>query len=525
MSALIVATSLLAIIVYLIYVLASKKFSYWEKKNVPHVKPLPIVGNYAKYILLQEYVGKLVQRLCQQFPNTPYFGAYYGTEPVLVVQSPELLKHIFTKDFYYVHGREVSKYCSKEIITQNLFFSGGDNWKIVRQNLTPLFTSAKMKNMFYLIENCSHVLEDTLIRDTKLNDVVEARDLSTRFTMDCICSCAFGVESNVMAAPENNPFAFMAEEIFRASKYRGFLLIFKAIWPAIFYGIGLQCFPSSIDTFFSRLLKGVFESRDYKPSNRNDFVDLVLNLKKEEVISSDSLKSAKTGITETVQLKVDDDLLVAQCVVFFAAGFETSATTLSFTLFELAKKPEAQKRAAEEVDEFLRRHNNKLSYECINELPYLEACVYETIRLYPVLGNLTREVMDDYTLPTGLHLEKGVRVHIPVYHLHHNPDYFPDPETYKPERFLPENKDDIKPFTFLPYGEGPRICIGKRFSKMQVLAGLVTFLKTYRVELAQGMPENVEFDCRTILIQPKDQGLFLKAYKREGWEQRMFVRS
>ena len=87
--------------------------------------------------------------------------------------------------------------------------------------------------------------------------------------------------------------------------------------------------------------------------------------------------------------------------------------------------------------------------------------MYETLRMHPVLGILTREVMDDYVLPTGLKLDVGVRIHLPVYYMHHNPDYFPEPEKYKPERFLPENKDDIEPYTFFGFGTGPRTCIGK----------------------------------------------------------------
>lgn len=157
---------------------------------------------------------------------------------------------------------------------------------------------------------------------------------------------------------------------------------------------------------------------------------------------------------------MDDELLLAQCIVFFGARFETSANTMSYTLYELAKHPVAQQRAAVEVDEFLQRHKNKLDYECVHELPYLEACMYEALRKYPVLGNLAREVMDDYILPTGLKLDVSVRVHIPVYHMHYNPEYFPEPVKYKPERFLPENKDDVKPYTFFPYGSGPRLCIG-----------------------------------------------------------------
>lgn len=471
MAAIIYVACLLTLIIYLTYLLAHRKFNYWKKKSVPYVKPLPFLGNYAKYILLQEYVGHLVQKLCKKFPDAPYFGAFFGTEPVLVVQSPEVLKYIFTKDFYYFHGREISKYVSKEVVTENMFFTGGNKWKLVRQNLTPLFTSSKMKNMFYLVEKCCHVLEDTLDREINISNIIAVRHLSARYTMDCICSCAFGINSNTLTDAVNNSFNIIAEEIFKSTNYRGFKMIFRAVWPGIFYGLGFKCFPDTIELFFSKLLKGVFESRNYKPSARNDFVDLVLSLKNENVITCDNITNAKTGLNEKISVKVDDNLLVSQCILFFGAGFETSSTILSFTLYEFAKSQEVQKRAAEEVDKYLRCNGSKLNYECVKELPYVEACMYETIRKYPVLGNLTREVMDDYTLPDGLLLNKGVRIHVPVYHIHHNPNNFPDPEVYKPERFLPEQKEKTEPYTFFPFGEGPRVCIGKQYYKKYYVYG------------------------------------------------------
>ncbi|XP_026740470.1 cytochrome P450 6k1-like [Trichoplusia ni] len=526
MAALLVFVSLLAILITLIYFISKKKFSYWEKKNVPFIKPLPILGNYAKFMLLKQYPGQLLQELCRKFPNQPYFGAFYGTEPVLVVQSPEIVKDVLTKDFYYFNGREASHYASKEIATNNLFFASNDMWKVTRQNLTALFSSAKMKKMFYLIENCSHALEDMLeYGTTTRNNVIESRDLGARYTMDCICSCAFGIESKAMGYEANNIFRIMATQIFEASNTRGLKTVLRAVWPAIFYGMKMQLFPSSIDEFFSKLLKGVFESRNHKPSHRNDFVDLVLTLKNDDYLVGDSIANSKTGKNEKVRIKVDDELLVAQCILFFGAGFETSSTTISFTLYELAKNQKVQNRVIEEIDEYCKRRNNKLVYECINELPYLSAAMYETLRMYPIFGVLTREVMDDYEFSTGLRVDKGVRVHIPIYHIHFNPDYFPDPEEYKPERFLPENKKDMKPYTFFPYGEGPRICIGSRFAKMQVMAGLMTILKEYRVELADGMPQSIKLDPRTLVTAPLHSGIQIKYTKREGWENRRWVRT
>nr|QOI60672.1 p450 CYP6AE129 [Mythimna separata] len=512
--------SAIPLILYAVYLLSKRKFQYWEDKKVPHIPPVAFFGNFSGYILQKTQLGQLAQKICRKFPNVPYVGAYYGTEPTLIVQDPEVIKLVMTKDFYFFSGREVSDYSHRELFTQNLFFNYGDNWKVLRQNLTPLFSSAKMKNMFHLIEKCSHVFEKILDEEVQKNNELEARALVARFTMDCVGTCAFGVDTNTMVKKDNNPFRQIGDVIFDTHRFRAFKTVMRAIWPAIFYAVGFKSLPTEVDHFFNNLLTGIFKGRNYMPTSRNDFVDLVLKLKTNHSMTGDSLKNMKDETGGKVSLEVNDDLLVAQCFLFFAAGYETSATTLSFTMFELAKHPEAQERLLEEVDEYLRRHDNVLKYECVAETPYMQACIDEALRLYPVLGVLTREVIEDYTFPSGLTLEKGLRVHLPVYHLHHNPEFFPEPEKYQPERFLAENKQNIIPYTYMPFGDGPRICIGMRFARMQMAAGLITILKKYRVELAPGMEKQLTFEPRAVITQPIG-GIRLNFIEREGWQQRL----
>ncbi|NP_001104006.1 cytochrome P450 CYP6AE7 [Bombyx mori] len=495
---------ILSLCVYILYRISTRKFDYWQKKNVSYVEPAPFLGNYSGYILLKENLLDVVHNLSKLFPNDPYVGAFFGTKPTLIVKDPEFIKLVLIKDFYYFHGREGSKYTHNEVITQGIFFTYGDRWKVIRQNLTPLFSSSKIRNMFRTIEKCSGVFEN-LLDEESLAPEVEMRSVMSRFTMDCIGGCAFGVDTNAMQEPKDNIFKTMGYLFFESTTRRGIKNVFKAIWPEIFYGLGFKVFPTDLNEFFSKLLVGIFEARDYKPSSQNVFINLLLNLKKNRHIVGDRLLKIKTGNVRAeskIKLEVDDELLVSQCVAFFIAGFETSSTISRFTLYELAKNPDVQKRAQKEVDEYIKKHNNKLDYDCVKELPFVEACIDEALRLYPVLGVLTREVMEQYTFPTGLTLDKGDRVHIPVYHLHRDPEYFPEPELFKPERFCGEEKRNIRPFTYLPFGAGPRTCIGQRFAKMQMLAGLVTILKRYTVCLAEGMPETINFEQRAIVTQP-----------------------
>lgn len=456
----------IVVLIFILYFILNRKYDYWKIKNIPNLKPLPFVGNFLDLWMIRTTMPEVERSICQQLPDEPIIGAYYGTEPCLIVQDPSYIKTITTKDFYYFSNREVSEHVYKELLTKNLFQAYGDEWKVLRQNLTPVFSSAKMKKMFHLIEQCSKTFEKILNKETKEVDVFEMRHLMGRFTMDCIGSCAFGINTRALedSNKSKNPFRKIAELVFDVPPSRFFKIHTRAIWPGIFYALGFKVTPKQVSDFFTKLILGVFKERAGVQSTRNDFIDLVMNFSKSKSISGDSMKNFKSNGKQEALIKVDDDLISAQCFLFFGAGFETSATTSSFVLYELAKKQDIQENVRKEIDDYLHRHNNVLGYECVTELPYLEQCIDETLRLYPVLGVITREVVEPYTFSdSGLTVEKGMRIHLPVFHIQRNPKYFPNPEEFIPERFSPENKKNIVPYSYFPFGEGPRICIGEFF--------------------------------------------------------------
>ncbi|PSN43541.1 hypothetical protein C0J52_03714 [Blattella germanica] len=175
----------------------------------------------------------------------------------------------------------------------------------------------------------------------------------------------------------------------------------------------------------------------------------------------------------------------AQASTFFVDGYETSSGVLAFSLYCLAIYPDVQARLRREVDSNIKKHNGEITYEGIQEMQYLEMVFSEVLRVYPPGTVLSKRCTKDFNLETpsgGVYVvESGTPVAIPLYAIHHDPKYFPDPERFDPERFSEENKNNIQKYTYFPFGDGPRICLGRRFAITQVKAGIASIIHNFEL--------------------------------------------
>lgn len=196
--------------------------------------------------------------------------------------------------------------------------------------------------------------------------------------------------------------------------------------------------PKDAGDFFLNTFLHTFEYRQTNNIVRNDFVSLLLGL-----------KHLYTPLE-----------LAAEAFLVFAAGYETSSTLMTFTLYELALNQDIQDKLRDEIMTGIEENDGKLTYDMLFEFKYLEMVVNEALRKYPPIPILFRKCVKDYKIPgTDLTIPKGIQALINVYSLHHDPEYFPEPYKFDPERFNDENIKNIKSFTFLPFGEGQRNCM------------------------------------------------------------------
>lgn len=200
-----------------------------------------------------------------------------------------------------------------------------------------------------------------------------------------------------------------------------------------------------------------------------------------------------------------EEEIMAQGWVFFIAGYETTATTLTFCSYELALHPEVQDRLYEEVQSAV-DSDGEISYETLSKLPFLDAVLSETLRMYPPVIRLERRaIIGNYKLgDTGLVLKKDQEVEIPVYAIHHSEQFYENPDKFIPERFLPENRAKIQPYTYLPFGAGPRNCIGMRFALMEAKLGIAQIVRRFRFFRTPETAVPLEFRPFFRLTSPKE---------------------
>lgn len=175
---------------------------------------------------------------------------------------------------------------------------------------------------------------------------------------------------------------------------------------------------------------------------------------------------------------------------FMFEGHDTTAMALSWTIYLLGHHPEIQARAAAEVDSLFEQTEADaelngiklmLTLDRIKELKYLECVIKEGLRLCPSVPFVGRRLHEDMSV-NGFHVPRGTIIFVYIYMLHRDPKVFSSPESFNPDRFLPENSVGRHPFAFVPFSAGPRNCIGQRFAMSEMKVVLAYLLRHFRFE-------------------------------------------
>ncbi|XP_067212814.1 cytochrome P450 9e2-like [Linepithema humile] len=472
----------------------NRAYFYWKKKDAPYL-PLSWSSFTTGWKLFMRRISIVHYNnfLYNYFPDAKYVGISSFSTPVILLRDPELIKDIMVKHFeHFPDHRSFVNEDVEPLFAKNVASLRGDRWKEMRNTLSPSFTASKMKFMFELISKCSSDFVDYLVEHPEICLAIETKQAFRRYTTDVIATAAFGINVNSMKE-QNNEFYTRGVEVTTFSSGALALLKFTLLrfFPRFAKSLGISFFPSATSKFFKKIVGETIEVRQKHGIIRPDMIHLLMQARDKE---------------NSHKITLDD--IVSQAVVFFFAGFETSATLMCFVAHELAVNRDVQDRLREEVEQHLSEENDTISYESLSKMVYMDMVVSETLRKYPPATFTDRLCVKNYELPPSQSGYKSVTVEsnammlIPVYGLHHDPKYFPNPQKFDPERFSDENKDNIFPYTYLPFGHGPRKCIGNRFALMETKLLIAHLLRKFILKTTEKTVEPVVFDKKEFTLKP-----------------------
>ncbi|CAH1392174.1 unnamed protein product [Nezara viridula] len=506
----IAAFSLLALAYYKI----KKIFRYYKDRNIPYVEPKIPLGSDPDFAFFRKHIVDSWNDIYKQLEGKPVGGFFMSITPLLMIRDPEYVHQVLISSFDHFFDRDFLIDEEVNPLDAHLFFLKGNKWRHLRNKLIPIFSGVKLRWMFEEIEKCGVAFVECFdkLADGKERDVFEEL---ARYATDVIGSCAFGFEADSLTNPDSK-LRQIGKGLFDTTTINwtqiSFLLKFS--FPSLFQWLKVRSLPRDMEKYFCSTIGGVLEHRRKTGIKRRDFVELLLQLKDKEVVkiegNADEEENESHRNNEIEKIEITDHLLMAQSFFFFVAGFETTSRTLHYLIYQLAQHPEIQERARQEVLAVKEKHG-QFSYDALKDLKFLDNCISETLRMYPPVGMLNRECTKDFKFQDGTSVKKGEQIVIPTFSIHRDPKYFPEPTKYNPDRFASSPQRG----TYLPFGDGPRICIGKRFALNEIKIAMTRLLEKYSFETSSSNKEQIELNPWTDIVCPKN-GLFVKIQKLNG---------
>ncbi|KAL0841633.1 hypothetical protein ABMA28_015288 [Loxostege sticticalis] len=448
-----------------------------------------------------EHFTDYLKWMYECYPEEKFVGSFEFMHPLVVVRDLELLKKITIKDFeYFLDHRTVVDDRIDPFWGRNLFSLKGDEWRDMRATLSPAFTSSKIRLMVPFMEEVGNQMIKCVkkqIQESGSNSIeLEAKDLVSRYANDVIASCAFGLKVDSQTE-KGNEFYVMGKQA-ATFKFRQIFVFFAYnSFPKLMSKLKITVFCQRTTEFFRSLMSSTMREREAKNIVRPDMIHLLLEAKKGKLQYDDKVKDTDAGFATVEESAVgkaktdtdwSQDDLIAQAMVFLIGGFETTSSAMTFALHELAINTDVQDKLVEEIKEFHENNGGKLDFNVLQKMEYMDMVVSELMRKWTPGFMIDRLCIKDYNLgkPNNEATEdyivrRGESIMFPVWALHRSPEFYPDPDRFDPERFSEKNKKNIKPFTYLPFGAGPRNCIGSRFALCEIKALLYQMLLHFEV--------------------------------------------
>ncbi|KAH9418624.1 Cytochrome P450 3A4 [Dermatophagoides pteronyssinus] len=435
--------------------------TFWQRQGIK-ARYVPDFG------WMREPMHEFFYREAKKFGNI--FGIYGIGNSFLIMNDPKIAREISTKEFHKFPIRWGNYFGKTSVILSLVFIQDYDAWKRIRAIAAPAFTSAKLKAMITPINNISNNFVNNLKKHAENGEMFDMKIYTNALAMDVIASCGFGIELNSINE-YNHPLVKHALRIMNVDFT--FSMIICMVFPSLGRFLDFDPVDRKSAKFFDDLTFKIIEDRlKRKNQQKKDLIGLLV-----EQTVNDNSESNEIDKKEQKLKGISHKEIAGQVIGFFLAGYDTTNVALCHIIYYLIKHPEWQDKLYEELS----THDSSLDYESLRNLPILNGVIYETLRLKPPVNYIPRYTNKDTTLlNTGIKIPAKTTILSHPYIIHRMPEYFPDPESFQPERFMGEKSMESS-IAYMPFGLGNRFCVGMRFALIELRAAVAHLILNYRL--------------------------------------------
>jgi cytochrome P450 len=428
----------------------------------------PTVEPPEKALPLPRFFARFIRNPLQALPRSVYTEPVvtYGKKKPIVtwVTDPALIERILLKDVEHFPKTQVDRRVLTPMLGDGILTAEGDSWRWQRKVASPMFRYAELLGYVPTIVDAAEQLIETW-KDRGPQFVTDIEEEMTETTFSVITRTVLaGIDENGANAVKRATRTYLDRISWEVAA--AMLRLPETVWHP-----GKANMTSAAREVRAIVQKLREQSRN-APGTGDDLVARLI-----------SARHPGTGEPMT------DDSIVDNLTTFLFAGHETTAKVLTWTLYLLARSPQWQERLRDEVQHAIR--SQRIGPGTIERLPLTLRVLKEAMRLYPPAPVMTRFSTQELDL-AGTHVPKASLLVIPIFVLHRHRRLWDDPDRFDPDRFLPENEAKYPRTQFMPFGFGPRICIGSSFALIEATAILATLLQSARFEWdGRHMPEPV----------------------------------
>ncbi|XP_038619484.1 cytochrome P450 3A5-like [Tachyglossus aculeatus] len=465
-------------------------YRIFTKSRIPGPRPVPFLGNILQY---SQDLMEFDKRCFQKYGKI--WGLYEGRQVIIAVLDLDIIKRVLVKEAFssFTNRRNTG---IEGILEQSVSSAEDEHWKELRTLMSPVFSTGKLKEMVPIMIHYGEILVKKIWTKAETNQNVTVKDYFGAYSLDVITSTSFSVDVDCLNKMNDT----FVKEIKKITSIQFFspLFAFISIFPfftPLFKLLSINLFPNDSVEYLKRFLCEVKErrQRDNK-QHRMDLLQLLLD--------SQNPKEGSKGKGGSSSWKgLSDAEFLGQAFAFVFAGYETTSNTLSFMSYNLAIHPDVQEKLQEEIDTVL-PNKSPLTYDALVQMEYLDMVINEVLRLYPIATRIER-MCKKSTEINGLTIPKGTCVVIPLATLQRDPNYWLEPDEFRPERFNKEMRSKRDPYMFMPFGTGPRNCIGMRFALLNMKVAMIGLLQNFSLRTCQETQIPLEVNTMGILTAKK----------------------